>query len=52
MFLKAFYIDKTPVTCAEFKRFLEAAHYHPKDSHNFLRSWTNGNYPAGWANKP
>ena len=31
MLIKAFYIDTTPVTCAEFKRFLEATHYHPKD---------------------
>jgi iron(II)-dependent oxidoreductase len=52
MFIKAFYIDKTPVTCAEFKRFLDATHYLPKDSHNFLRPWTHGDYPAGWARKP
>ena len=52
MFTKAFYIDKTPVTCAEFKRFLEATHYLPADSHNFLRPWTDNNCPAGWAGKP
>ena len=32
MFIQAFYIDETPVTCAEFKRFLEATHYRPKVS--------------------
>ncbi|HEV2437614.1 MAG TPA: SUMF1/EgtB/PvdO family nonheme iron enzyme [Verrucomicrobiae bacterium] len=52
MFIQAFYMDKTPVTCAEFKRFLEATDYHPKDSHNFLRTWSNGNYPSGWDKKP
>jgi len=49
---KPFYIDKFPVTNAEFKKFLDAARYHPKDEHNFLRDWKNGAYPDGWANKP
>lgn len=52
MHLKSFYIDHTPVTNAEFKRFLDAAHYHPKDDHNLLRDWHDGNYPDGWAAKP
>ena len=47
-----FYIDRTPVTNAEFSKFLNATHYHPKDDHNFLRAWKNGNYPEGWDNKP
>jgi formylglycine-generating enzyme required for sulfatase activity len=50
--LKSFYIDKTPVTCAEFKRFLDATRYKPKDSHNFLRNWVNGSFPTGWAKRP
>jgi iron(II)-dependent oxidoreductase len=51
--MPAFYIDRTPVTSAEFKRFLEATRYRPKDGHNFLREWANGrSYPAGWARKP
>ena len=32
MHVKSFYIDKYPVTNAEFKTFMEAAHYHPKDT--------------------
>jgi formylglycine-generating enzyme required for sulfatase activity len=52
MNLKSFYIDKYPVTNAEFKRFLDAAHYRPKDDHNFLRDWKNRSYPDGWAGKP
>ena len=48
----SYYIDRTPVTNAEFKKFLDAAHYHPKDDHNFLRDWKDGNYPDGWGNKP
>jgi formylglycine-generating enzyme required for sulfatase activity len=52
MEIKAFYIDKFPVTNADFKKFVDATHYHPKDDHNFLRDWQNGVYPEGWANKP
>ena len=48
----SFYLDRTPVTNAEFKKFLEATHYHPQDDHNFLRAWQNGNFPEGWDNKP
>jgi iron(II)-dependent oxidoreductase len=50
--IKPFYIDKFPVTNAEFKKFLDADHYHPKDDHNFLRDWKDGNYPSGWDNRP
>jgi formylglycine-generating enzyme required for sulfatase activity len=52
MHIKSFYIDKNPVTNAEFKKFLEATRYHPNDEHNFLRDWKNGSYPDGWGNKP
>jgi iron(II)-dependent oxidoreductase len=50
--IKSFYIDKYPVTNAEFKKFLDASHYHPKDDLNFLKDWKGGTYPDGWANKP
>jgi iron(II)-dependent oxidoreductase len=50
--IKSFYIDKYPVTNAEFKKFLDSSHYHPKDDLNFLRDWKNGTYPQGWENKP
>lgn len=52
MRIGTFYIDKYPVTNAEFKKFLDATHYRPKDEHNFLRDWKAGEYPGGWANKP
>jgi formylglycine-generating enzyme required for sulfatase activity len=52
MQIKPFYIDKYPVTNAEFKHFIDEAHYHPKDDLNFLRDWKNGSYPEGWAKKP
>jgi iron(II)-dependent oxidoreductase len=52
MQIKPFFIDKYPVTNAEFKKFLDTTHYHPKDSLNFLKDWKDGSYPDGWANKP
>jgi len=52
MHVNSFYIDKYPVTNADFKKFLDATQYHPKDDHNFLRDWKSGSYPDGWANKP
>ena len=52
MHIKSFYIDKYPVTNEEFRKFLDAAHYHPKDDHNFLSDWKNVGYPEGWARRP
>jgi iron(II)-dependent oxidoreductase len=50
--LAPYFIDRTPVTNAEFARFLAATHYRPADDHNFLRDWSNGTFPPRWANKP
>jgi formylglycine-generating enzyme required for sulfatase activity len=52
MHIASFYIDKYPVTNAEFKKFLDATQYHPKDDLNFLKDWKNGGYPDGWGNRP
>jgi len=52
MKISSFYIDKYPVTNAQFKKFIDATKYHPQDDHNFLRDWSNGTYPNGWDNKP
>ena len=52
MHVKSFWIDKYPVTNAQFKKFLDTAHYHPQDDLNFLRDWHGGTYPLGWDNKP
>jgi gamma-glutamyl hercynylcysteine S-oxide synthase len=50
--IRPFYMDKYPVTNAEFKKFLDASHYHPQSDLNFLRDWKSGTYPEGWAGKP
>jgi formylglycine-generating enzyme required for sulfatase activity len=52
MHIDAFYMDKYPVTNAEFKKFLDATHYRPQDDLNFLKNWKDGNYPEGFGNKP
>jgi len=52
MTIRSFYIDKYPVTNAQFKKFLVASRYRPQDDLNFLRDWRNDTFPEGWANKP
>jgi formylglycine-generating enzyme required for sulfatase activity len=52
MQMKSFYIDKYPVTNADFKKFLDATQYKPRDAHNFLKHWVNGAFPPSAASKP
>jgi len=52
MHVASFYVDRAPVTNAEFKKFLDASSYRPKDDHNFLRDWKDRSYPEGWEKKP
>ncbi|CAN5433758.1 hypothetical protein BH10PSE17_BH10PSE17_32290 [soil metagenome] len=50
--IKRFFIDRTPVTNQQFKAFLDATRYAPKDAENFLKDWVAGSYPAGWQDRP
>jgi iron(II)-dependent oxidoreductase len=50
--INRFYIDRYNVTNGQYKAFLDATHYHPKDDLNFLKDWKSGSYPQGWAEKP
>ena len=52
MTIKPFFIDKFPVTNAQFKQFLDATHYTPRDVGDFLRDWKNGAFPQGWGDRP
>ncbi len=47
MHVKSFHIDRYPVTNAEFKKFLDATKYRPKDDHNFLKDWTERRISRG-----
>lgn len=50
--IDAFWMDRTPVTNAQFKTFLDASGYAPADRQNFLAHWHEGAPPAGWNDKP
>ena len=52
MAIDAFWIDRFPVTNAQFKTFLDASGYAPADARNFLLHWQDGAPPPGWENKP
>lgn len=50
--MKRFFIDQYPVTNGQFKEFLDATRYWPKDTTNFLRHWVNGEIPKGMEKHP
>jgi formylglycine-generating enzyme required for sulfatase activity len=50
--MKAYYIDRTPVTNNAYLEFVIATGYRPPDEHNFLRDWRDGKPRRGWENKP
>ncbi|HTL56256.1 MAG TPA: SUMF1/EgtB/PvdO family nonheme iron enzyme [Candidatus Limnocylindrales bacterium] len=50
--VKAFYIDETEVSNAQFKRFLEATHYRPSRRENFLKHWPGGKMPIELSDHP
>ena len=50
--INRFYIDRYPVTNAQYKRFIDTTRYRPKDDLNYLKDWINGSYPQGWDAKP
>lgn len=45
--MRGFYMDKHPVTNAQFREFLEKSRYKPADTTNFLKHWEAGKIPAG-----
>jgi gamma-glutamyl hercynylcysteine S-oxide synthase len=45
--LPRFFMDQYPVTNAQFKAFLAATRYMPKDTTNFLKHWSAGSPPKG-----
>ncbi|MBN7137467.1 sulfatase-modifying factor protein [Lysobacter enzymogenes] len=50
--LPRFFIDRTPVTNAQYLDFVRASGYVPRDAHNYLRDWVDGAPRAGWENRP
>lgn len=50
--MKSFFMDKHPVTNAEFKKFLDETHYQPSDTSNFLKHWNQKSIVEGEENFP
>ncbi len=50
--IAAFYIDTYPVTNAQYKRFIDASGYRPRDAQNYLAHWHGGSYDAAQARQP
>lgn len=50
--VKKFFMDIYPVTNTQFKTFLDATGYMPKDTVNFLKHWKNKRIPQGEENFP
>lgn len=48
----AFALDATPVTNAQFARFLQASGYQPAHPENFLQHWPSGQLPAALEDHP
>lgn len=46
------YVDKTEVTNRQFKRFLDATGYQPREATNFLKHWNEGQLPQAIADDP
>lgn len=47
-----FYMDRYPVTNADYRRFIRASGYRPADTTNFLKHWTGGTFPDSLARHP
>ena len=52
MTLAPYYMDRTPVTHAQYHAFMQATGYAPQDAHNLLLDWHAGAPAAGWADRP
>ncbi|UZW60428.1 SUMF1/EgtB/PvdO family nonheme iron enzyme [Lysobacter enzymogenes] len=50
--LPRYFIDRTPVTNAQYLDFVRASGYLPRDPHNYLRDWVDGAPRAGWEHRP
>lgn len=50
--VKSFYMDKFPVTNAQFQKFLKSSGYIPADTTNFLKHWDKGKPTKEILNKP
>lgn len=52
LLMKDYWVDEFPVTNADYARFLTESGYAPENPKNFLKHWTDGNFPDTLANYP
>ncbi len=50
--MPSFYMDKFPVTNAQWAVFIKASGYRPTDTINYLKHWINGKIPKGLEKYP
>ena len=50
--MPAYFMDKYPVTNAQYKEFMDATSYKPTDANNFLKHWEGGKIVKGQENFP
>ena len=50
--LPSYAIDETPVTNAQFAKFLKATKYRPEHAASFLKHWSAGEVPDGLGDHP
>lgn len=50
--MKSFFMDRYPVTNAQYKKFLDATKYKPSDTANYLKHWVKGKIKKGEENFP
>ncbi len=50
--LPRFFMDRTPVSNAEYAAFVAASGYAPKDASSYLKHWTGGKPPKGLESHP
>ena len=50
--MEPFFIDRTPVTNAQFLAFVGATAHAPRDAHHFLADWRDGKPQPGWDDRP
>jgi iron(II)-dependent oxidoreductase len=50
--VQPYFIDEAQVSNSDFRTFLHAARYQPRDPSNFLKHWNDGDMPASIAELP
>ncbi|HJW18370.1 MAG TPA: SUMF1/EgtB/PvdO family nonheme iron enzyme [Flavisolibacter sp.] len=50
--MQSYYMDKFPVTNAQYKKFVDVTRYKPSDTANYLKHWVRGKIKKGEEQNP